>query len=84
LQKTYQELIYLNQTLEQMVHERMCELTVSEHKYRCIFEIIKDIIIVTRRDGIITDINPYEHALLTRKGTLTVGRSFAEFMVADH
>jgi PAS domain S-box-containing protein len=84
MQKTYRELIYLNQNLEQLVHERTRELAVSEHKYRRIFETSKDIIMVTRKDGTITDINPSGHKLLGRKGTSPAGRSFAEFMAADY
>ncbi len=84
LQETHKELIYLNQNLEQLVYERTNELAVSEHKYRRIFEISKDIILVTRRDGAITDINPSGHKLLGQESASPVGRSFAEFMEADH
>lgn len=84
LQETHKELIYLNQNLEQLVHERTHELAVSEHKYRRIFEISKDIIMVTRRDGTITDINPSGYELLGQEGASPVGRSFAEFMAAHH
>jgi PAS domain S-box-containing protein len=84
LQKTHNEVLYLNQNLEQLVNERTQELAISEHKYRRIFEISKDIIMVTRRDGIITDINPSGHALLGREELSPVGRSFAEFITADH
>lgn len=84
LQETNKEVIYLNQNLEQLVDERTQELAVSEHKYRRIFEISKDIIMVTRRDGTITDINPSGHELLGREGAPTVGRNFAEFMTVDH
>jgi PAS domain S-box-containing protein len=84
LQETNKEVIYLNQNLEQLVDERTNELAASEHKYRRIFEISKDIIMVTRRDGTITDINPSGHMLLGRDGASPVGRSFAEFISAGH
>lgn len=84
LQETHKELIFLNQNLEQLVYERTNELAVSEHKYRRIFEISKDIIMVTRRDGEITDINPTGYELLGREGASPVGCSFAEFLTADH
>ncbi len=64
LEKTHNELIYLNQNLENLVAERTEALTISEHKYRRIFEISKDSIIVTRRDGTITDINPSGQEML--------------------
>lgn len=84
LQETHKELIFLNQNLEQLVYERTNELAVSEHKYRRIFEISKDIIMVTRRDGKITDINPTGYELLGREGASPVGCSFSEFLTADH
>jgi PAS domain S-box-containing protein len=84
LQETNKEVIYLNQNLEQLVDERTQELAVSEHKYRRIFEISKDIIMVTRRDGTITDINPSGHELLGREDASPVGHSFAEFVADGH
>jgi PAS domain S-box-containing protein len=84
LQKTNREVLYLNQNLERLVDERTQELAMSEHKYRRIFEISKDVIMVTRRDGTITDINPSGHELLGREDASPVGRSFAEFMASDH
>ncbi len=64
LEKTHNELIYLNQNLENLVAERTEALTVSEHKYRRIFEISKDSIMVTKKDGTITDINPSGQIML--------------------
>ncbi|MGD9007496.1 MAG: ATP-binding protein [Desulfobacteraceae bacterium] len=84
LQETNKEVVYLNQNLEQLVHERTHELAVSEHKYRRIFEISKDIIMVSRRDGTITDINPFGYELLGREEASPVGRSFAEFIADGH
>jgi PAS domain S-box-containing protein len=84
LQERNREVIYLNQNLERLVDERTQELALSEHKYRRIFEISKDIIIVTRRDGTITDINPSGHELLGREDASPAGSRFAEFMAEDH
>lgn len=64
LQSTRDELLYLNQNLETLVADRTAELTVSEHKYRRIFELSKDTILVTDRNGRIVDLNPIGFQLL--------------------
>jgi len=64
LQSTRDELIYLNQNLERMMTERTKELQQSEHRYRRIFELSKDMILVTRKNGIIVDLNPIGYTLL--------------------
>ena len=64
LQSAHKELVYLNQNLEQMVLERTGALTRSEHKYRRIFEVSKDMILVTQKDGSIVDLNPAGYKLL--------------------
>ncbi len=69
LQSAHKELVYLNQNLEQMVSERTGALTRSEHKYRRIFEVSKDMILVTRKDGSIVDLNPAGYKLLGLNGT---------------
>lgn len=58
LQSAHKEVVYLNQHLEQLVADRTRELTVSEHKYRRIFEVSKDMMVVLNRDGSIVDLNP--------------------------
>ncbi|WP_319521572.1 ATP-binding protein [uncultured Desulfosarcina sp.] len=58
LQNAHKELLYLNQNLEKLVEKRTEALVVSEQKYRRIFEVSKDMILVTRRDGRIVNINP--------------------------
>jgi PAS domain S-box-containing protein len=58
LQNAHEELLYLNQNLEQLVEKRTEALAISEQKYRRIFEVSKDMILVTRRDGRIVNINP--------------------------
>lgn len=86
LQHTHNELLYMNQNLEKLVAERTEALAVSEHKYRRIFEISKDIIMVTGKDGVITDINPTGHAMLGRdqEEKQVVGRSFEAFLKPAH
>jgi len=58
LQSAHNELIYLNQNLEQLVAARTSELVQSEHKYRRIFEISKDMILVSDADRRIMEVNP--------------------------
>lgn len=64
LQSTRDELIYLNQNLEDLMQERTQELMLSEHKYRRIFELSKDTILVARKNGRIVDLNPIGYNLL--------------------
>ncbi len=64
LQSTRDELLYLNQNLESLVAERTAELALSEHKYRRIFEVSKDMILVTTRNGSIIDMNPAGYQML--------------------
>jgi len=58
LQNAHEELLYLNQNLEQLVEKRTKALVISEQKYRRIFEVSKDMILVTRTDGRIVNLNP--------------------------
>ena len=64
LQSAHKELLYLNQNLEKVVSERTKALALSEHKYRRIFEVSKDMILVTKKDGSIVDLNPAGYKLL--------------------
>jgi PAS domain S-box-containing protein len=64
LQTAHRNLVNLNQNLEHMVDERTRALTQSEHKYRRIFEVSKDMILVCRKDGQIVDLNPAGHKML--------------------
>jgi PAS domain S-box-containing protein len=81
LQSAHKELVYLNQNLEQMVSERTWALTRSEYKYRRIFEISKDMILVTKKDGSIVDLNPAGYKLLGFNDTNPAreNRKFQEF-----
>ncbi len=58
LQSTHEELKFLNRNLEKLAAERTAALELSMHKYRRIFEVSRDMILVTGRDGSIVDINP--------------------------
>ena len=58
LQTVSDELLFLNQNLESLVADRTKELALSEHKYRRIFEVSRDMILVTRPDGMIINANP--------------------------
>jgi len=64
LEKAHLELLYLNQNLEQRVNERSAALTLSEHKYRRIFEASKDIILSATKSGKMLDLNPAGFKLL--------------------
>ncbi len=64
LQTAGDELLFLNQNLEHLVAERTKELALSEHKYRRIFEVSRDMILVTGRDGAIINMNPAGYKIL--------------------
>ena len=64
VQSAHEELMYLNQNLENLVAKRTESLAVSENKYRRIFEVSKDMILVSKKDGLIMDINPAGHKML--------------------
>ncbi len=58
LQAAHGELLVLSQNLEHLVAERTKSLAVSEQKYRRIFEVSKDMILVSKLNGLILDMNP--------------------------
>ena len=64
LRQAHQKLLYLNQNLEQIVTERTTALSLSEHRYRRIFEASKDMILTATMDGRVLDINPAGYKLL--------------------
>jgi two-component system, NtrC family, sensor kinase len=64
LEKAHQELLYLNLNLEQRVNERTAALTLSEQKYRQIFEASRDIILSADKTGRVLDLNPAGFKLL--------------------
>jgi len=81
LQSTRDKLLYLNQNLENLVEERTEELVLSEHKFRRIFEVSQDMMLVTRRDGTIVDMNPAGFTMLgyDENRTSLYDRAFADF-----
>ena len=64
LRSAHKELLFLNQNLERLVEERTNALSASEYKYRKIFEVSKDMILVTTKDGTIVNLNPSGYRLL--------------------
>lgn len=64
IQSAHRELLFLNQNLEELIDERTTALKTSEYKYRQIFEVSKDMIVVATRDGLILDLNPAVQNLL--------------------
>ena len=64
LQESRRQLIFLNQNLEDLVDTRTQALTLSEHRYRRIFEVSRDLIVVTSRSGVIKDSNPAAKKIL--------------------
>lgn len=64
IQSAHRELLFLNQNLEELIDERTTALKTSEYKYRQIFEVSKDMIVVATRDGLILDLNPAGQNLL--------------------
>lgn len=64
LQVAHAQLLDLNQNLESRVAERTTALTISETKYRRIFEGSRDMIAVVDGEGRILDLNPAGKALL--------------------
>jgi PAS domain S-box-containing protein len=81
IQSMRDALLYLNQNLEKLVENRTEELALSEHKYRRIFEVSRDMILVTNRDGRIVNMNPAGLNMLgygeTHKSYL--GKMFKDF-----
>jgi two-component system, NtrC family, sensor kinase len=64
LQSAHEELLLLSQNLESMVAERTESLAVSEQKYRRIFEVSRDMILVSKLNGLILDMNPAGYQML--------------------
>jgi PAS domain S-box-containing protein len=68
LVSAHAELLYLNQKLEKLADIRTRELVRSDQKYRRIFEVSKDTILVTKKDGMILNLNPSGYKLLGLDG----------------
>jgi PAS domain S-box-containing protein len=67
LEKAHKDLLYLNLNLEQRVNQRTAALTLSEQKYRRIFEASRDIILSADQSGRVLDLNPAGFILLGLK-----------------
>ncbi len=80
LQKAHNKLVYMNQNLEQIVNERTTALTLSEHKYRRIFEASKDMILSSAKTGNIIDLNPAGFKILG----LDPGKSIDGLLLANY
>jgi PAS domain S-box-containing protein len=81
LQAAKDKLLYLNQNLEKLVSERTAELALSEHKYRRIFEVSRDLILVAGKDGRIVDINPSGSEMLRVDDTEAQSRYLQNFFL---
>jgi PAS domain S-box-containing protein len=81
LETAHRDLMYINQNLEDLVVERSAALARSEHRYRRIFEISRDGILVTSPEGRIWDINPLGLAILGagQEKTAVVGSQFQAY-----
>ncbi|SDO00742.1 PAS domain S-box-containing protein [Desulfonauticus submarinus] len=64
LQKSHEQILYLNKHLEDLVAERTLKLKSSEKKYRRIFESSRDMIVVTDKKGLILELNTAGSSLL--------------------
>ncbi|MFO7713225.1 two-component system sensor histidine kinase NtrB [Desulfosarcina sp.] len=86
LQTAHEELLYLNQNLEQLVEKRTEALAISEQKYRRIFEVSKDMILVTRRDGRIVNLNPAGRSMVGfhgLEGDDTIDKGFFQELLSS-
>jgi PAS domain S-box-containing protein len=80
LQNLSDELLFLNSHLERLVAERSKEVVVSERKYRRIFEVSKDMIVVTGKNGLMQELNPEGYEMLGFKRTENLnGKRFKDF-----
>ena len=82
IEEAHGELLFLNQNLEQIINERTLALQASEFKYRQIFEVSKDMILVTDRDGLVLDLNPAGQKLLglDNQDTPSSGNPIQDFL----
>ncbi len=84
LRTAHHDLLFLNQNLEQVVGERTAALTRSERRYRRIFEISRDIILVTDTEGIILDGNPLGvNTLANNRPEMLIGKRIKGFFTRE-
>ena len=80
ISSAHKELVYLNQNLERIVEQRTEALALSEHKYKRIFEVSRDMILVAGKDGIIRELNPEGYKMLGLKNADNLtGKRFQDF-----
>jgi PAS domain S-box-containing protein len=86
IKEAHGELLFLNQNLEKIINERTLALQSSEFKYRQIFEVSKDMILVTDRNGLILDLNPAGQKMLGLEHLETPagGKSIQDFLEGRH
>jgi len=82
IRAAHKKLLFLNQNLERLVEERTNALSISEYKFRQIFEVSKDMILVAGKDGSIVNLNPSGYKLLgLNKESTDIGdRNLGEFI----
>ncbi len=82
LQAAHEELLFFNQNLERLVEQRTEALAISEQRYRRIFEVSKDMILVTRKDGLMLNMNPagYHMLGLSPGNDFVRGTSFRQYL----
>jgi two-component system NtrC family sensor kinase len=76
LQEAHTNLLFLNHNLENLVAARTLELSLSERKYRRIFEASQDMILVATPLGLVMDLNPAGVRLLGLDGAPDQTRAF--------
>ncbi|WP_300672827.1 nitrogen regulation protein NR(II) [Desulfoluna sp.] len=81
LRQAHEELSWLNRNLEARVDERTQALAVSEKKYRRMFELSEDMILVTSGEGQILALNPAGVAQLEDGSRLGPGASLGALFV---
>lgn len=81
LQDGHNKLIFLNHRLEKLVCERTEALENSAYKYRRSFEVSRDMLLISRMDGTIVDINPAGIQMLglEKKTGAFEGKKFQDF-----
>ncbi|SFM45047.1 two-component system sensor histidine kinase NtrB [Thermodesulforhabdus norvegica] len=78
LEDAHTQLLYLNRHLEEMVAERTRDLAISEQKFRRLFEVSRDMVVIVKPDGSIMDINPAGLKMIGWKESELASRRFYE------
>jgi two-component system, NtrC family, sensor kinase len=64
IHEAHERLVFMNRNLEDLVTKRTEERGLSERKFRRIFELSPDMILLTTAEGRIIDMNPAGHLML--------------------